>query len=865
MALMPTARVIRSAKEQLIDWANAQDSWVRAIVGEALLSRRELSEAAIERITASYLAEKQLSDGEAIDAPPLGDAVEAEEATQVLRLIALSGCSSVNALADDQIIEFSPRMTLVFGENATGKTGYVRVLKRVANVRSAEEIIPDIHRATPPPALQAALRYSLDAEERELAWAGDVGVSPLTRISVFDAPAVALHLEDNLTYVYTPPDLAVFRYVHTAIENVRSRLEAERAEREPKGNPFLSAFARDATVYPKIEQLGATTNLGELEELADVSEAERGEVETLKANIEALGAQASGGHAQMLRSRVAVIKALEVIAAAAGAFERDELTAAIAEVRDAREAQDTAAAAVFGGGDLPATVRPAWQQFVEAGDQYVQAAGLDGYPQQGDPCIYCRQPLPDAAVTLLGSYREYVSGAAASAVASAAEKLRLAQRPLNEAAVGNALSTIEATLPVIEDSSPVPPWAAPARELIESVTAAREQLAGQGDAGLRAVPDVVTPGGLRALLATALQDAESTLAGLEGDAKKRQDLLTEKRAELATLEARLTLERLLPEIRAQVEGTIWATRLKTLLGRFQGLLRSLTEVSKTASDELLNQSFQRAFEDECRALRAPTVTLGFPGRRGQAARRKTVAADHTISEVLSEGEQKVIAVADFLAEAAFRSGSSPVVFDDPVTSLDHRRIDEMVGRIVKLSETHQVVVFTHNILFVAKMLEHFEHSQSECAFYQVSERPGGAKGFVSGGAHPRIDTPAKIRGRVNAGIQDVKAASEADRTAKVEATYDHLRAWCEAVVETELLGDVTKRYRANVAIQNLDRIKTDRLAAAFTAITPIWERACRYMPGHSQPMETLGIRPTIEELEQDWQALQDAQREYKSG
>ena len=41
---------------------------------------------------------------------------------------------------------------------------------------------------------------------------------------------------------------------------------------------------------------------------------------------------------------------------------------------------------------------------------------------------------------------------------------------------------------------------------------------------------------------------------------------------------------------------------------------------------------------------------------------------------------------------------APVVFDDPVTSLDHYIIDAVARRLVKLSRERQVIVFTHSIL-----------------------------------------------------------------------------------------------------------------------------------------------------------------------
>jgi hypothetical protein len=674
----------RDARALLVAWANNQDGWVRAIVGEALLSRRELSAAAIERVTESFLVEKQLADGDPLDAPEFGDPGADGAESDSLRLVSLRDCHGVNALSNNQTIDFNPRLTILFGENAAGKTGYVRVLKRVANVRSAEEIIPDIHHATAAPQLQALLAYSLDDEEQPpLKWAGESGVPPLTRLSVFDAPAVDLHLDENLTYVYTPPDLALFPYVHSAIETVRSRLEERKAEKEPRQNPFLTAFSRDRTVYPKIEQLGPSTDMAEIEQLASLSEAERDETEALKLSIESLGSEAAAGNSEPLRNRIAVLHAMTDVASAASTFDGAALAATTDELEQARKAQADAATAVLGDSGLPEAVRPAWQAFVDAGERYLRASTKDAmYPQEEDECIYCRQPLEPAAVSLLRSYREYASGAATDAVENAGAKFRQAREPLLADDLGNALATLNALLPTIEAGDNPPAWAAEGHVLADAVAAARAAFTEEN----APPPKVDVPDGLVDRIEAALAEAQAALKAVEGDGATRKARLAEQRDRLATLEARINLARLLPEVRVYVENAVWASKLQTLIRRFQSLLRSLTEVSKQASNEVLNESFRKAFEDECKALRAPTVKLGFPGRRGQTARSKTVSADHSLTEVLSEGEQKVVAIADFLAEASFRDGSAPLVFDDPVNSLDHRRLIEIASRIVELSE-----------------------------------------------------------------------------------------------------------------------------------------------------------------------------------
>jgi hypothetical protein len=58
-------------------------------------------------------------------------------------------------------------------------------------------------------------------------------------------------------------------------------------------------------------------------------------------------------------------------------------------------------------------------------------------------------------------------------------------------------------------------------------------------------------------------------------------------------------------ISSYVENAKWVTRADAIVGTFPALLRRLTEQSKIASEDLLNQNFEQLFEQESLTLRAP--------------------------------------------------------------------------------------------------------------------------------------------------------------------------------------------------------------------------------------------------------------------
>ena len=69
------------------------------------------------------------------------------------------------------------------------------------------------------------------------------------------------------------------------------------------------------------------------------------------------------------------------------------------------------------------------------------------------------------------------------------------------------------------------------------------------------------------------------------------------------------------------------------------------------------------------------------------------------SEILSEGEQRALALAAFLTEIAVTEGAGPIVIDDPVSSLDRDRGLKVAARIAAEAQKRQVIVFTHDLIF----------------------------------------------------------------------------------------------------------------------------------------------------------------------
>jgi energy-coupling factor transporter ATP-binding protein EcfA2 len=828
------------------------------VTSTVLARRTALDDATVEATFDELLAEKRLNDTAPASIPTIEITEAPADDAPPLRLLRIAETSHVNRLVDGQEIAFNDRITVVYGENASGKTGYARVLKQVAGARSAGRVLPDVYTSTPAtPA--ATIDYALASDTQSHPWRdGSPPVPALGRVCVFDAPAAPLHVDDDLQYLYTPADIALFEYVHGALSSVRDLLTAERARRAPKGNPFLSRFRRGTPQFSLVESLRASTDIAELRRLAEVVDDEENQVTTLRDRVRNL--ESTDQQVQLAGARATQSQCVSAIAAADRliGFDDEKYRSAKAGVATAEKRVSDVSEALFAGEALPGLFSAEWTAFITAAHQYGVAHVGSTFPDDTDDCPYCGLALGEGSRALLQKYRTYLVDDSQATLRAARQSLAMVVGAVGDMAIpaepagnGNGGS----------DGGPVG----------AAVTRIRKLALRQQARLLERQPwDLASDLGQlrddRRLLDDHREAASRSVRDLSTAASERDKELADGKTALLEMEDRRTLRSLLDAIVEHVEAAKWVDLADTVLRTFQGLLRGVTEAMKDATRGILNSTFESAFQRECQLLSCPSVRLEFPGRQAAALRHKSVGGNHRLGEVLSEGEQKVIALADFLAEVSMRPSSAPIILDDPITSLDARRTDEVAERIVNLSADHQVIVFTHHLYFATKLLDAFDQSsrRSQCSFYEVLAEDDKV-GLVLGGSHPRMDTVKAFTGRIKKALEDAKAASGTARSDRIATAYGHMRGWIEAFIEDELLEGSVKRHRANISIDALSRVNGTAVDESVRILQPIFDRACERMWPHAHTADQLQARPTIDEVEEDWNALKAVAQAVKDG
>ncbi|HEY5814408.1 MAG TPA: AAA family ATPase, partial [Terrimicrobiaceae bacterium] len=183
--------------------------------------------------------------------------------------------------------------------------------------------------------------------------------------------------------------------------------------------------------------------------------------------------------------------------------------------------------------------------------------------------------------------------------------------------------------------------------------------------------------------------------------------------------------------------------------------------------------------------------------------------DAKVQNILSEGEKTCVALAAFLTELATAAHHSTLVFDDPVCSLDHRWRKEVARRLVAEVKQRQIVVFTHDLLFVNDLHDLALEQKQAIRCFTLHRGSAGA-GIVAEGLPWKGKS---VEDRIDKLEKDAREAKklydnnedEAYRE-KAASIYNKLRTAWERALEDLAFSRVVLRHRDYIDFKPLKRV-----------------------------------------------------------
>lgn len=838
-------------------WLGGRHKWLQTAAHQLIESKAAPTEPELAELSKLCLGEANGTGTHAFAAVVPGSMVQAT-VRPALHIRGLSEVRGVNKIKDRASLNFRMgNLTVVYGANGSGKTGFSRLLKQACGSRAREDIHPNVFDKVTP-ACEAKISVAVDKAPSDLDWTLKGGpLLPLRNVHVFDSKTASNYVFSQNEAQYEPSRMRFVSALIRTCDKVAEQLTAQKMALVKK-LPLLPIAFTQTLSATWLQSLRATTSQLDIEKACEYSKAHDEERITAEG---ALAQKDIAGRLEAIgREQIALAQVHTTLSAFRQELSDAKLIALLAARGDAvtkRKAASEAAEKVFATAPLEGVGQETWMALWEQAKKFSQA---HAYPGQAFPnididarCVLCQQALDNNGKDRLGHFEAFVVGGLEEAAKTA------------EILYSELIKKLPA-LPLVKD------WTLQAG-VLKLVDVDANALFATLGARSAAASTATKPEEIPSIDWTVIDNAHlkvsdaqtaeiNALKELQGDGKRKQ-----LEARVLELHAIQWLSQNKTSIVAEVE------RLKTsdlldkaiALTNTSALTRKHTELAK----DDLHKGYQDRFIAELNFLGGKKLPVKPESKQAGKGKitfgltlqgvERSLAAEH----VLSEGETRIVALAAFLADITGLEHRSPFIFDDPISSLDQDFEEKVVKRLIELSKTRQVIVFTHRLSLLAliesevkKLKDEAElakipavvelHIQSVCSF-------GKSAGVVQDiNIRELKPKPAMNRMRLEQVPQLRKlhdAGDVAGYDERANGLCSDLRILVERCVESILLNDVLIRFRRAVQTQGkigaLAKITIDDCALIDDLMT-------RYSVfEHSQSDELPAARPDMEEIETD--------------
>ncbi len=690
-----------NAKEYLKEFAASQLDWLKALIYEAIETNGNISEDKKEEIF------NCLKDGISltINEPSIDNNSENE-----IYITSLEHVKGVNALKQNQTIKFHNDVTILYGLNGAGKSSYFKVLNEIVGGNQKKDILPNIYLDAPQEIDVKISFQEKTGQIQTINWDGNSrSIDFFNKCKVFDSSYLNGLLETRKadTSLIQPLSLNLFSYLVTLMDEFKRKLNSE-ADKKRLEKPMLelrylndeikSSFENHKvanSIKTQIERLFVYTaesaekhkkSVQELQELKQINiqdkitlkNSDKTDIDTIKVYLE-------NTHKKLSDFYLEGQKQLKLLGENKNA---NELAKRQFEILST----------------IPNNDNPEWKKFIRSGEEYKSKVD-----DSDKICIYCRQSLQDENATkLIKSYGEFLKDASEQKLNNSLKEIKSLKKRIKELSV--ELKIKDNIQKILQENK----FEESDSTLHEIIIDANTKFSVEKEQLLNKlkVEDLVVKINLFDTI-NITKKLNFISEGIKNEVDKLSEERTKKADKIEKVEKLLKQFQENESISKQKENVEKWFELDTLMNSLKGKAAKIsttkiTNVSKQAHNDLLTETLKQNFTDELNSLGYKGLNVKIEnarGGKGTSSTKLTLSRNNDIKAILSEGEQKAVALALFIAESKIQKNKSPIILDDPVNSLDHKIAGKFTQQLLKLD--NQVILFNHNRLF----LDAFETSK----------------------------------------------------------------------------------------------------------------------------------------------------------
>ncbi|RPH24416.1 hemin importer ATP-binding subunit [Citrobacter youngae] len=852
---------VKTLESEIKAFISAQPYWAKYLCSE-ILAGNEITNDIIDNGYAYLLQELGLK--ERVEVPEITISYNPNASNDFkddLLLHSIVNVEGVNALAENQIIELTKNLTIIYGANGAGKSGYVRLLKNAFYSKDKSVILPNVNVDVVHKPVSATFNFCSGGDSISLKYPSDAANGIFTQFSVFDGDIGKKHLSVRNDFSFRPASLKLFNEFNIVIDKLSEKLKSEiltKATANPFGDDDI--FSGESKIKSFLINLSHNSKMEVLKSHLPYTDSERecrAELDSQYDNLKIALAQKDETLKQLRNIKKQLSIKKTNLLKVNGFFAETKLNIMTKAISDCRQKVDTSqkeGVDKFNTEKISNIGSTEWKTFIEAAQAFASNQNNSEYPQVGDNCLFCHQDISsDAPMNLIKSYWEYIKSVAEQDAKTAIEELAevidsyeaidFNQFPENEVLTiwlndryENGLSNLLGDLQRQKTLCQV---------IIECVNDKKDINTSEVQLDLSFIDDVES------------KVDEEIQAYEEDEQTKRLASLLESKTYLAHKEK---LESRYADIEILHENLIWVQKAK-LFNKASFKTQS-TNAEKKLSGVYFNSAYIDAFNAECESLNG-NFGIEIDAKSSDAqSNRQLFLKNKDPASILSEGEQRVIALADFIAETNIASVNKGVVFDDPVNSLDEERKSVIAKRLVSISEEKQVVVFTHDLVFVSALINYATDTDliHECHWIEKRNGNPGQVWLKNSPTHEKVYRNSEpVKKFYNDANKDDCPPEQ--REFLVKSGFTALRTCYEVLVINDLFKNVVQRYNERVSVDSLSSVYFDE--ELIGELLESFGQCCRYMEGHTHSDKYAYRRPESVNLNEEIQRYDGIRNKIK--
>ncbi|VVQ25757.1 AAA family ATPase [Pseudomonas fluorescens] len=801
---MTKIEVVPVVADDFETWLNTRPKWLQTAARMIIDSKRQLTQDEIKFLARlCKLEAKDEADPGFLTVTP-GTLSQAAN-RPLLRIEEILDVHGLNAIKAGANLPFGKsNLSVIYGQNGTGKSGFARLLKQICGSRSKDDIHSNVFDSTPTPC-RAHFKVSIDGNPADVHW--DIPSGPhkaLRHAQVFDSKAAQQYM-GRTEACYEPSRMKFVSALIATTDAVSAELAGEKALLS-KALPAIPETLNHTAEAKWLQGLKGTTTPASIDkECLYTNQLDRERIES-----EALLAQKDiAGRLLAINKEKTALKSIETAMstlqlglndATAGELENLKNTAV-----KARSTCEEAAAAIFGKAELEGVGSATWQKMWEQARAYSTGTAYVEIPYPNvsveSRCVLCHQSLnEDAKVRLTGFEKFVTDGLETTAKAAensfADRKKRLPTLP------GQADWVVHMSTLGFEEADGIT-WLGALKARLDQIVLGSPVGALQpfdwsniNEAAKTKSADLIAE---EMSLSALLQDEHRQAVHSRVQQLQAKQWLSQNKASISVERARLI--------------AVAAIDKASRTAATNALTSKKNDLAKTE----LDAGYQTRFLEELKLLgghRMPIAPQSKSGGKGKITFGLNLVGahgSHGLDYILSEGETRIAALAAFLADTTGSNQLAPFIFDDPISSLDQDFEERVVERLVSLSATRQVIIFTHRLSLVALVDAVTEKWNKMPGMPSVKptlvslRRMDKVAGIVATASARDLKPESAVRGLIDNTITRLKKHQERAEVDDYEtlgkSACSDFRVIVEKTIEHILLADVVGRFRRAINTQ----------------------------------------------------------------